>query len=114
METALGQHPDAAFLCMARDIALTHHERYDGTGYPAGLAGDDIPLAGRIVALADVYDAMTSARVYKEPFDHDTARDLILVERGKQFDPDVVDAFVASEKDIIEIRRHFADVALLA
>jgi putative two-component system response regulator len=114
LEAALDQHPEAAFLCMARDIALTHHERYDGTGYPAGLAGDDIPLAGRIVALADVYDAMTSARVYKEPFDHETARHLIVTERGKQFDPDVVDGFVASEKDFVEIGGHFADVALMA
>lgn len=112
LERAMELHPDAAFLRMARDITLSHHERYDGTGYPARLAGDEIPLAGRIVALADVYDALTSSRVYKEAFDHETARHLIVTERGKQFDPDVVDAFVSAEEEFLDIREHFTDDVL--
>ena len=87
LQAAIQQHPEATFLRMARDIAVTHHERYDGTRYPAGLAGEEIPLCGRIVALADVYDTMTSKRVYKDAFDHETARNLIVAERAKQFDP---------------------------
>ena len=84
---------------MARDIALTHHEKYDGSGYPQGLAGADIPLAGRIVAVADVYDALTSKRVYKGAYSHSIAREIIVKDSGKHFDPDVVEAFVARERD---------------
>ncbi|MFO0896590.1 MAG: response regulator [Pirellulales bacterium] len=96
LEATLEEHPEACFLQMARDIAATHHERYDGSGYPAGLRGDDIPLCGRIVALADVYDALTSKRCYKDSFDHDVARSIILEGSGVHFDPDVVDAFLAA------------------
>lgn len=96
-------HPSEKYLTMARDIALTHHERYDGRGYPHGLAGDDIPLSGRITALADVYDALTTARVYKPKFSHDRARQIILAGRGTQFDPDVVEAFLNREQDFIRI-----------
>jgi putative two-component system response regulator len=96
LEATLEEHPEACFLQMARDIAATHHERYDGSGYPAGLRGNDIPLCGRIVALADVYDALTSKRCYKDSFDHDVARSIILEGSGAHFDPDVVDAFLAA------------------
>jgi len=109
LEAALAQNPDAAFLRMARDIAVTHHERYDGTGYPAGLKGKEIPLCGRIMALADVYDALTSKRVYKDAFSHQQARNLILTGRGTQFDPDIVDAFVAAESQFLAVREQFAD-----
>jgi putative two-component system response regulator len=109
LEAALVQNPDAEFLRMARDIAVTHHERYDGTGYPAGLAGDKIPLCGRIVAVADVYDALTSKRVYKDAFSHKQARKLIFTGRGTQFDPDVVDAFLTAESQFLAIREEFAD-----
>src|SRR5690606_23109666 len=71
LESALERFPEVGFLRMARDIAATHHERWDGTGYPRGLKGTQIPTAGRIVALADVYDAMTSKRVYKGAFSHE-------------------------------------------
>jgi putative two-component system response regulator len=101
--------PDAQFLRMAQDIALTHHERYDGHGYPDGLRGEDIPLCGRIVALADVCDALRSKRVYKAALDHLTARDTIVVERGKHFDPDVVRAFLNREQDFIAIANEFHD-----
>jgi putative two-component system response regulator len=109
LEAALAQNHDSAFLRMARDIAVTHHERYDGTGYPAGLAGKEIPLCGRIVALADVYDALTSKRVYKDAFSHKQARKLILTGSGTQFDPDIVDAFLAVESQFLAVREQFAD-----
>jgi putative two-component system response regulator len=108
LQRAIEQHPEATFLKMARDIALTHHERYDGTGYPAGLAGDDIPLCGRIVALADVYDALTSKRIYKDAFDHETAHRLIVEGSGRQFDPDVVEAFLACEQEFLHIAECFS------
>lgn len=114
LEAALSKFPEAAFLRMARDIAATHHERYDGTGYPAGLAGDTIPLAGRIVALADVYDALTSRRVYKPAFTHEVARSMIVAESGKHFDPAVVEAFVTCEEAFLDIQRRFAEPAALA
>ncbi len=94
---------------MACDIALTHHERYDGSGYPRGLSGERIPLCGRIVALADVYDALTSARVYKPAFGHDVARSTIVDERGKHFDPDIVDAFLARQDAFVEVSEHYRE-----
>jgi len=87
-------HP-IQFLSIAREIALHHHERWDGTGYPDGLAGDSIPLPARLMALADIFDALTSRRVYKEPMPFERARDVIVAESGKHLDPDVVTAFLA-------------------
>ena len=109
LDAALKEHPEAKFLRMAREIAASHHERYDGTGYPNLLKGPDIPLCGRIVALADVYDALTSKRVYKAAFTHDVARSIILGDKGTHFDPDMVDAFLACEGQFIEIANRFAD-----
>jgi len=85
------------FLQMGMEIAYHHHEKYDGSGYPAGLAGQDIPLPARIMALADVYDALTSRRPYKEPMPHERAAAIIREGRGRHFDPDVADAFDAQE-----------------
>jgi putative two-component system response regulator len=110
LAAAAKYQPDAEFLRMAHHIALTHHEWYDGSGYPQGLVGDEIPLCGRIVALADVYDALTAKRVYKNAFTHDVAKSVILEESGVHFDPDIVDAFLESEAEFIEIQKHFADV----
>ena len=107
LEAALLEHPGAEFLRMGRHIALTHHERWDGSGYPQGLAGEEIPLCGRIVALADVYDALTTKRVYKDAFQHDVARSIIVEESGTHFDPDVVEAFLATEQEFIAIREKF-------
>lgn len=104
LDAALAQNPKARFLQVAREIAAAHHERYDGRGYPLGLAGDDIPLSARIVAVADVYDALTSRRVYKDAFAHHVARNIILKDSGTHFDPDVVDAFLAVEGQFIEFR----------
>lgn len=109
LDAAVQLQPDAEFLRMARDIALTHHERYDGSGYPQGLVGDEIPLCGRIVALADVYDALTAKRVYKNAMTHDVAKSVILEESGVHFDPDIVDAFLEAEREFIEIQNGFAD-----
>ncbi len=104
LDAAVHQYPGVAFLRFARDIALTHHERFDGSGYPIGLSGFEIPLSGRVVALADVYDALTSRRVYKPAFAHDVARSMILEESGKHFDSEVVEAFRQKENDFLEIR----------
>ncbi len=109
LDAALRHYPQARFLLMAREIAISHHEWYDGTGYPFGLAGDDIPLCGRIVALADVYDALTSKRVYKEAMSHGVSRSIIIEKSGTQFDPDVVTAFRAETDTFIAIRRQHQD-----
>lgn len=107
--TAAGpESPDAPFLQMAHDLARTHHERFDGTGYPAGLAGEQIPLCGRIGALADVYDALTSDRVYRRAISHDAARTMIVQERGRQFDPHVVDAFLRVESRFVDISTRYS------
>jgi HD-GYP domain-containing protein (c-di-GMP phosphodiesterase class II) len=92
------------YLEMAEQIALRHHERWDGSGYPAGLRGEEIPLSARIVALADVYDALTTKRTYKDAFPHEEARRIILSERAKHFDPAVVDAFLRKEALFSDIR----------
>lgn len=97
-------HPEASFLKMAMDIALKHHERWDGTGYPFQLQGEDIPLSARIVAVADVYDALTTKRVYKPAFTHETAAEIIYKSRGSHFDPDLVDAFSKVEEQMRRIR----------
>ncbi|MFV0443142.1 MAG: HD domain-containing phosphohydrolase [Planctomycetaceae bacterium] len=98
-------HHSAAYMSMARDIALTHHERYDGSGYPYGLKGQEIPLCGRITALADVYDALTSRRTYKPAFSHEDARQIILDSSGSHFDPQIVDAFVRCEAKFIRVQQ---------
>lgn len=97
------------FLLVAADIAATHHEKWDGTGYPAGLAGNAIPLAGRIMAVADIYDALISRRCYKEPFTHNHATALMRKMRGTTFDPAVLDAFFAIEEQIKQIAARFQD-----
>lgn len=102
------EHPgNLNFLNYASQMAESHHEHWDGSGYPHGLRGKDIPLAGRLMTLADVYDALVSKRIYKRGFSHEEAKDLIIKESGKQFDPDVVAAFVAREMDFIRIAREF-------
>jgi len=110
LEAAAATHPEAQFLTMAREIALTHHERFDGTGYPQGLSGENIPLCGRIVAVADVYDALTSKRVYKEAYSHEEAFRAILAGKGTQFDPVIVGAFVRCQDKFIAVRQHFETV----
>lgn len=93
-----------SFLTLGKEIAYYHHEKWDGTGYPKGLKGEDIPLSARLVTLADVYDALTSKRSYKEAFSHKKARGMVVIEKGKTFDPDVVSAFLAHEDEFDKIR----------
>ncbi|MCI5211252.1 MAG: HD domain-containing protein, partial [Candidatus Electrothrix sp. ATG2] len=98
-----------AFLECARDMVGSHHEKYDGTGYPRGLAGDSIPLAGRIMAVADVYDALRTRRSYKKAFGHKETMYIMATEdgRGRHFDPDVYDALLEVEQDFARIaERH--------
>jgi putative two-component system response regulator len=109
LEAAMAEYPETPFLEMARDIALSHHEKYDGRGYPRGLAGDAIPLSARIMALADVYDALTSRRVYKEAFSHEKTRSMILQESGRHFDPAMIEAFQVQESSFIAIRAQHAE-----
>ncbi|NRA59487.1 MAG: HD domain-containing protein [Psychrobium sp.] len=98
-----------SFLRYAREIALSHHEKWDGSGYPNKLAGDDIPLSGRLMALADVYDALLSKRVYKPAFSHEQVKEIILKGRGSHFDPRIVEAFEACEMEFIAIAEDFKD-----
>jgi putative two-component system response regulator len=109
LDAAVRSHPEAEFLRMARDIAGSHHEKFDGSGYPLGLQGEQIPLCGRIVALADVYDALTTKRVYKPAFSHERARTIIVEESGQHFDPAIVAAFLKCESQFAAIRQRFAD-----
>jgi putative two-component system response regulator len=111
LDAALQRFPNARFLQMAREIAATHHEKFDGSGYPQGLIGEQIPFCGRIVALADVYDALTSRRVYKAAITHAQARIIILESRGSHFDPEIVDAFLRAEEQIIAVWERLRDTS---
>ncbi|MEM7235469.1 MAG: HD domain-containing phosphohydrolase, partial [Planctomycetota bacterium] len=91
------------FLQLSREIAFCHHEKWDGTGYPAGLSADEIPMSARIVALADVYDALRSRRPYKERMPHEEASRILQAGSGCHFDPDIVEAFLACEATFREI-----------
>jgi len=102
---------DSELLQMAREIALAHHEKWDGSGYPLGLAGDAIPISGRIVALADVFDALTSERPYKKAWEIDAALNFIQEQAGKHFDPTVVAIFLQLVSEILDIRNRFSDAA---
>ncbi len=97
------------FLRIAKEIAYYHQEKYDGSGYPTGISGNDIPLSARLMALADVYDALISRRVYKEPMPHEKAIEIITQGRGKHFDPDIVDAFLTIQDELKAIAKRFID-----
>jgi len=94
----------------AYEVIISHHEKWDGSGYPYGLKGEAIPLPGRLMALADVYDALISKRVYKPAYSHESARLTILEGKGRHFDPDVVDAFVEEEETFKQIARELSDI----
>jgi len=104
----IGHHADP-MLEMARTIALTHHEKWDGSGYPAGLRGEAIALVGRVVAIADVFDALTSARPYKEAWSVERAVDHIQQEAGRHFDPSLVTAFMSALPEILKIRNQYIE-----
>ena len=99
----------AEFLTMAKDIALFHQEKWDGSGYPQGRSGDNIPVAARLMAVADVYDALISRRVYKEGMPHEVAVKIIIEGKGKHFDPDMVDAFVELQDEFRAIAQRYVD-----
>jgi putative two-component system response regulator len=99
------------FLRYAIEIIRAHHEKWDGSGYPEGLSGDDIPLSARIMAVADVYDALTTRRIYKPAFAHEVAVQIILDGRGRHFDPRIVDAFSRCIPDFRRITGAYADPA---
>lgn len=96
-------------ITLAAKIALTHHEKWDGSGYPLGLSGEDIPLAGRITAVADVFDALSSARPYKPAFPLDKCFEIMKEGKGTHFDPRIVEAFLARRAEIVDIKIQFAD-----
>ncbi|HET9318106.1 MAG TPA: CHASE2 domain-containing protein [Vicinamibacteria bacterium] len=100
---------ETEYLRIAKELAYSHHECWDGSGYPQGLSGEAIPLAGRLMAIADVYDALVSVRVYKQAFPHEEAVRLIREGRGRQFDPDLVDAFLSVEHEWWEIHLRLVD-----
>ena len=99
-------------LQLAAEIAYSHHERFDGTGYPNGLKGDAIPLAGRIVAVADVFDALTNVRPYKQAWTLDAAKNFLLENSGSHFDPQCVDALLRRWSAVLEIRARLDDGAV--
>lgn len=110
LDAALKQFPGVKFLWMAREIAMCHHERFDGTGYPRGLKGEQIPLSARIVSVADVYDALRSKRVYKPAMSHSEASAVIVAGSGTHLDPHVVGAFLAVEHQMNAVAESMNDV----
>ena len=100
-----------AFLSVSKEIAYSHQEKWDGSGYPQGLAGDAIPVSARLMAVADLYDALISKRVYKPAFSHDQACSTIVRGKGTHFDPDMVDAFVDIAEDFRSIAQKYPDPA---
>jgi putative two-component system response regulator len=106
-EDQLGINVD--FLHLAKEIAYGHQEKWDGSGYPQGVATDDIPISARLMAVADVYDALISRRVYKPGMPHEQAVKIIREGRGSHFDPDICDAFLANAEQFREIAERFAD-----
>ena len=109
LRAVLKQFPNNPILQTGVEIAESHHERWDGTGYPHQLKGEDIPIAARILALADVYDALTSQRCYKEAFEHERCRQLIIEGKGSHFDPLIVEAYLEVEQEFIRIRAEYQD-----
>ncbi len=100
---------DASFLSVAKEIAGSHHEKWDGSGYPEGLVGEAIPLSARLMAVADVYDALISKRVYKDAFPREDAEKIILEGMGKHFDPEIVRAFAALRDDFWDVAQALKD-----
>jgi putative two-component system response regulator len=105
------EYPGNMLLQVGMQIAGGHHEKWDGSGYPFELKGEEIPLVARILALGDVYDALTSKRCYKDAFTHDASRSIIVEQRGRHFDPEVVDAFLATETEFQKVREFYQDPA---
>jgi len=111
-ERDIDMHP--AFFSAAKEIARWHHEKWDGSGYPDGLAKDAIPVSARLMAVADVFDALISKRAYKPAIPFDQARDMLAAERGKHFDPDMIDACLDGFDDFVAIAKHYQDAEQVA
>ena len=109
LESAEKKLGKISFLRFAREVAYTHHEKWDGSGYPEGVGADQIPISGRLMALADAYDALTSKRVYKSAVSHENAVEIIREGKGRHFDPEAVDAFLEAKEEFQEIARRYAD-----
>jgi response regulator RpfG family c-di-GMP phosphodiesterase len=110
LRSVFEQFPSQSFIRCGMDIAYGHHEKWNGSGYPYGLSGEEIPLAARILALVDVYDALTCRRVYKPPFTREQANAIIVEGKGTHFDPDIVAAFMAHEPEFHQIAEQLADI----
>jgi response regulator RpfG family c-di-GMP phosphodiesterase len=110
LRTVYEKYPSQNFIKCGMDVAYGHHEKWDGSGYPLGLVGEQIPLVARILALVDVYDALTCRRIYKPPFPREKANSIILEGKGKHFDPDIVDAFMHLEQEFHDIAEQYADI----
>ncbi|NOI80770.1 HD domain-containing protein [Vibrio tubiashii] len=110
LSMAEGQLGSNSFLQLAKEISLTHHEKWNGSGYPNGLKGEEIPLSGRLMALADVYDALISERVYKKAFSHEKAKSIILAGNEVHFDPQIVEAFLAIEDEFVAIAHKYREL----
>jgi len=108
-EESVGDRSTISFLKIAGEITLSHHEKWNGSGYPNGIAGDEIPISARLMAIADVYDALVTKRVYKPAFTHEKAVGIIREERGTHFDPDIVDAFLELNQSFNDIAVRFSD-----
>ena len=100
---------DSALIVMARDIAISHHEKWDGSGYPNGLSNDEIPVTGRMAAVADVFDALTSERVYKKAWSLEETMAMIRNNSGKHFDPQLVEALSDNLPEVLEIKDRYRD-----
>lgn len=109
IEQAEEQIGSTSFISIAKNIAHCHHERWDGSGYPQNLKQTEIPLAARLMAIADVYDALISRRCYKNPFSHEETKQIIISEKNKQFDPDIVDAFEVIHQQFYDIAQKYKD-----
>ncbi len=101
---------EVSFLKIAKEIAYLHHEKYDGSGYPLGLKGEEIPISARLMSVADVYDALISRRVYKDSIEHEKAVEIMKEGKGSHFDPDILEAFLELEKEFEEVAKNFADI----
>jgi len=110
LKAVYDQFPSQSFIKCGMDIANCHHEKWNGSGYPLGLSGNDIPLSARILALVDVYDALTCRRVYKDPFPREKAKKIVMEGSGNHFDPGIVAAFLRIENDFFQIAQQYADV----
>lgn len=101
---------EVSFLKIAKEIAYSHQEKYDGSGYPLGLKADEIPISARLMSVADIYDALISKRVYKEKMEHEKAIEIMKEGRGKHFDPDILDAFLELVNEFEKVAKSFIDV----